>query len=111
MDRQPEIINVSCPTRVSRAAILLAVFRAVAAIPQAVVLTIWGILAEICLILMWIAAVFTARYPEGMFYFVVGYYRKCLQVALYVNVMTERYPPFELGGKSVREAQQPGADR
>ena len=42
------------------------------------------------------AVVFTRRYPEGIFNFVVGALRWAYRVTGYVYLMTDEYPPFSL---------------
>ena len=43
-----------------------------------------------------IALLFTTRYPQGMFDFVLGLDRWIARVAAYVFLMTDSYPPFRL---------------
>ncbi len=99
----PFIGNASNPERVSRLVILLAFLRVIILIPQFIVIGLWGFLAMIVLFIMWIVAIFTARYPEGMYNFVLGYYQKIIQVLLYENCLTHKYPPFSLSGKEFKE--------
>jgi hypothetical protein len=53
------------------------------AIPHYIVLLFLAFAALIVIIIAWFAILFTGRYPDGLFKFVV-------------SVMTDRYPPFRL---------------
>ena len=53
--------------------------------------------AWIVAIIAWFAILFTGRYPESMFRFVVNVLRWNLNVAAYAILLTtDRYPPFRL---------------
>ena len=39
---------------------------------------------------------FTGRFPEGMFGFVVGALRWSIRTSAWVFTLTDRYPPFRL---------------
>lgn len=67
------------------------------AIPHYVVLILISIAALIVVIIAWFAILFTARYPRGLFAFVVGVQRWWLRVYGYAFILTtDRYPPFRL---------------
>ncbi len=69
------------------------------AIPHIVILVLLWIAAIVCMVIAWFAIVFTARYPRGLFDFVVGVTRWSLRVAAYALLLTtDRYPPFSLSG-------------
>jgi hypothetical protein len=67
------------------------------AIPHYVVLFFLWIAAIVVAIIAWFAILFTGRYPQGMFDFVVGVMRWHNRVVGYAFVLaTDRYPPFSL---------------
>ena len=68
------------------------------AIPHYVVLFFLGIAAFVCVVISWFAILFTGRYPQALFDFVVGVMRWGNRVQGYALVLiTDRYPPFRLG--------------
>ena len=67
------------------------------AIPHVVVLAFLVIAALVVTVFAWFAILFTARYPRGMFDFVVGVTRWGLRVEAYALLLvTDRNPPFGL---------------
>ncbi|HZA09239.1 DUF4389 domain-containing protein [Mycobacterium sp.] len=53
-------------------------------------------LAGILLLIAVIALLFTARYPKGLYDFVLGINRWGLRVRAYASLMRDEYPPFRL---------------
>jgi hypothetical protein len=67
------------------------------AIPHYIVLCFLAIAAVVSGIIAWFAILFTARYPKGLFDFVVGVSQWSLRVSAYAFLLTtDRYPPFSL---------------
>jgi hypothetical protein len=67
------------------------------AIPHYIVLFFLFIAAFFCVLIAWFAILFTGRYPQSLFDFVMGVQRWALRVYAYAGLLvTDRYPPFSL---------------
>jgi Domain of unknown function (DUF4389) len=67
------------------------------AIPHYIVLFFLGIGAVVAVIVAWFVIVFTGRYPESLFRYVVGVLRWSNRVTAYAFLLvTDTYPPFQL---------------
>ncbi|MBT8216889.1 MAG: DUF4389 domain-containing protein [Acidimicrobiia bacterium] len=67
------------------------------AIPHYLVLAVLSIAALLAVIVAWFSILFTGRYPEGIYDFVVGVSRWGLRVTAYAFLLvTDEYPPFSL---------------
>ncbi len=67
------------------------------AIPHYIVLFFLFIGAVVAVVIAWFAILFTGRYPQGLFDYVVGVGRWALRVEAYAFLLvTDRYPPFSL---------------
>jgi hypothetical protein len=66
------------------------------AIPHYLALLGLGIGALFVVIISFFAVLFTGRYPEGMFNYMVGVHRWGVRVGAYVLLMVDPYPPFTL---------------
>ncbi|MFE9580479.1 DUF4389 domain-containing protein [Nocardia sp. NPDC006044] len=66
----------------------------------------WGTVPLIFFLLLvaLIALLFTARYPQGLYDFVVGINRWSIRVQAYATLMRDEYPPFRLD----QGAREPG---
>jgi len=67
------------------------------AIPHYIVLFFLGIGARVAVIVAWFAIIFTGRYPQNLFRYVVGVIRWSNRVTAYAFLLvTDEYPPFQL---------------
>jgi hypothetical protein len=67
------------------------------AIPHYIVLFFLGIGAFFAVIFAWFAILFTGRYPQSLFDYVMGVQRWALRVVAYAFLLvTDKYPPFSL---------------
>ena len=69
-------------------------FRYIVAIPWQIVMTLYGLVASIAIVIAWFALLFTGRYPEGLYNFVGGYVRMSARVNAFSYLLTDEYPPF-----------------
>ena len=68
------------------------------ALPHYIVLFFLDLAAIVAAVIAWFAILFTGRYPESLFQFVVNVSRWSLRVTAYAFLLTtDRYPPFQLG--------------
>jgi hypothetical protein len=116
----PAHLEIEYPERLSRG--LVWVKWWLLAIPHFLVVTVflggaygWGGLVGILAFFAGVALLFVARYPSGIFDFVLGMDRWAVRVGAYVALMTDTYPPFRLdqgGGEQqapVEQAAEEGA--
>lgn len=72
-------------------------FRMILAIPAAVFLVLYSIVAGIAVLIAFVVLVFTARYPAGLYDFVAGWVRLAGRLSAYEYLLTDLYPPFSGG--------------
>jgi Domain of unknown function (DUF4389) len=82
---------------VERRSRLSTFFRWLLAIPHLLVLTVYGLLAYVAVIVAWFVLLFTARWPKALYDFVAGVLRYATRVYGYLHLATDAYPPFDLG--------------
>jgi hypothetical protein len=87
----PVTFEVDYAQRRSR---LTAFFRLILAIPLAIWLYVYALVAVIAMVIAWLAIVFTARYPKGLYEFVAGFTRFQARFTAYVALLCDPYPPF-----------------
>src|SRR5580698_7163451 len=79
---------------VERRSRLTAFFRLILAIPVAIWLYVYGIVACIAIVIAWFAILITARYPRALFDFVAGFNRALARGTAYAALLCDPYPPF-----------------
>lgn len=65
-------------------------------LPHYVVLLFLGIGAMFVAFIAFFATLFTAKYPEGMWNYMVGVHRWAMRVMAYQMLISDNYPPFTL---------------
>jgi len=66
-------------------------------IPHLIVLTILGIGAAVCYLIAFFAVLITGAWPEGLRSYIVNVLRWSVRLTAYMWLLTDEYPPFELG--------------
>jgi len=72
-------------------------FRLILAIPHMIVLVLLGICAAVAALISFFAVLITGRWPTGLRDFVLNVQRWYLRVQTYLLLLTDDYPPFQLG--------------
>jgi hypothetical protein len=73
-------------------------FRLLLVIPHLIWLTLWGIVAELAVLVAWFAALFTGRVPDGLHQFIASFLRYSTRVNAYMLLLANPYPPFSGAG-------------
>ncbi|MCH7579910.1 MAG: DUF4389 domain-containing protein [Chloroflexi bacterium] len=89
----PVSYDVEYPEELSRWLIFV---KWILAIPHIIVLAFLFTGAFLALFGAWFAILFTKRYPESLFNYMVGVLRWQLRVNAYTNLLRDEYPPFSL---------------
>jgi hypothetical protein len=63
-------------------------------IPHGVCLAVYGIAASFAILIAFFAILFTGKYPQDLYNFVLGYLRWHNRVQAYLAFLTDQYPPF-----------------
>lgn len=78
---------------------LTALFRGILAIPIFIWVALYGIVAQIAVMVAWFALVITGRFPAGLYRFIAGFVEVEVQATAYAVLLSEPYPPFTPGSK------------
>ena len=89
----PVTVDINYQYKLSR---LTTFFRIILVIPQLIALYFIGIIADIIIIIAWLAILVIGRYPRWAFNFISGYVRWYTRVSGYYCLLTDKYPPFRL---------------
>jgi Domain of unknown function (DUF4389) len=73
---------------------LTAFFRLILAIPLAIWLYLYAIVAWFAIVIAWFAIVITGRYPQGLYDFVAGFTRFLTRFTAYTALLCDPYPSF-----------------
>ena len=96
-ERQAVHLDLDYPDAAHDLNRFLPLVKWILALPHYIVLIVLSVAAIVVTVIAWFAIIFTARYPRGMFEFVVGVARWGVRVNAYAWLLTtDRYPPFSL---------------
>ena len=69
-------------------------FRLILAIPLVIWLFVYGIVAELAIVVAWFAIVITGSYPRGLYDFVAAFTRFATRTLAYTYLLCDPYPAF-----------------
>jgi hypothetical protein len=92
----PVTYNVEYPEQLSRGMLILKVLFGwlYVGIPHGIILYFYGIAVFVALFISFFAILFTGKFPQSFFDFVVGYQRWTSNVTAYLYLWRDEYPPF-----------------
>ncbi len=91
--KYPVTYDVEYPAELSR---WMPLVKWLLALPHYIILIFLYLGAVIAVLVAWFAILFTKKYPEGLFKFVVGVRRWNARVSAYVTLLRDEYPPFSM---------------
>jgi hypothetical protein len=91
--KYPVTFEVQYPEELSR---WMPLVKWLLAVPHYIILVFLYVGAIVALIVAWFSILFTKKYPEGLFSFVVGVRRWSARVSAYVTLLRDEYPPFSM---------------
>ena len=92
------VIDIPYPEKFSRGTLLLKFFFGwlYVVLPHALALFFVSIAVMFAAFIGWWAILFTGQLPEGIHKFITGFLRWNMRVGIYMQNMTDDYPPFSL---------------
>jgi hypothetical protein len=97
VDKQSVHLNIEYPNVERNLNRWLPIVKWLLAIPHYIVLALLIVAAVFATIVAWFVILFTGRYPQSLFDFVVGVGRWAVRVNAYAFLLvTDEYPPFSL---------------
>ena len=96
MDEEPGYAVRFNAEYIAEASRLTTFFRILLAIPHWIVLWLLGYIVGLVWLIHIIVVIFTGKPNDGIFKFIVGYYRWQSRVNGYYWLLTDKYPPFSL---------------
>ena len=90
---------------------LTVAFRLILAIPHLILVYLLGYLASIVGVIVWFAALFVGRVPDGLHGFMTGLTRYTARVQAYLLLLTDDYPPFSFQDRGYAVELELGAGR
>ena len=76
-------------------------------LPHIIILTLFGPLQMLLMLAVILVKLFSGKYPVGLFEFIMGTHRWGVRVSAWMNLMTDKYPPFSLSDDGQASAVQP----
>jgi hypothetical protein len=89
----PAVYDVNYPQQLNR---FLPLVKWLLVIPHAIIVAFLGLAAVLVTFVAFFAILFTGKYPQGMFDFVVGTLRWNERMNAYTYLFTDAYPPFSM---------------
>lgn len=89
----PVTFEVQYPDELSR---WMPLVKWLLAVPHYIILIFLYIGVILAVLVSWFAILFTKKYPQGLFGFVVGVRRWSARVSAYVTLLRDEYPPFSM---------------
>ena len=88
----PADFDITYPEKLSRGLVLVKWWLLV--IPHCIILYVLSAILPVLILVCALILLFTGKYPEDLFKFVVGINRWTYRVDAYITLMTDEYPPF-----------------